>query len=253
MLDRFDTSSTEPRSARGWASGLRRRFVRSYFAVEALSWTATAYLSLVRATGRLIIEGDTLETRFTRDAPLIATTWHSEAFLLPALRPPNRSIDVMVSRANDGEVFSHTLRSFGFGIVRGSGSTDPTRIHEKGSVAGFRSLMTSLKNGRNVFLTADFDARTRGTVSPGVIALARLSQRPIVPVIAVASNHTRLGSWDRTALGLPFSRIVAMTGDPIVVPRHATERDLEELRLAVEGALTALTERAYAIAGRRRG
>ena len=159
----------------------------------------------------------------------------------------------MVSRAGDGEVISRTLRKFGSGAVRGSGATDPSRMFEKGSVAAFRGVKAALDNQHSVVLTADFDAKTRGTVSPGVIALARLSQRPIVPAVVVTSNRLRLGSWDRTALNLPFSRIVFVHADPILVPRRAAENELEEKRLEVVRALNAITARAYAIADRRRG
>jgi len=253
MIDRFDTSLSKPRGARGRASALRRRFVRSGFAYAVLSSTATAYLRFVRATSRLIVEPTSVETLFTSHAPFVATTWHSEAFLLPLLRPPAFAVDAMASRAGDGEIISRSLHKFGFGTVRGSGASERSRMFEKGSVSAFRALKAALDRQHTVFLTADFDARTHGTVSPGVVALARLAQRPIVPMIAVTSNRVRLGSWDRMAFGLPFSRMVAMYADPIPVPRRASESELEEKRLEVERALTAITERAYAIADRRRG
>lgn len=253
MDDRLDTSLAKPRRTRGWASSLRRRFVRSEFAYEVLSSTATNYLRLVRATGRLTTEPTSAEVLFERHAPFIATTWHSEAFLLPLLRPRAYPVDVMVSRARDGELISRSLRKLGCGTVRGSGAGDPARMFEKGSVAAFRGLKGALDAGHSVVLTADFNATTHGTVSPGVVALARLAQRPIVPMVVVTSRRMRLGSWDRTALNLPFSRIVFVYAEPILVPRRATEAVLEDKRLEVEHALTAMTERAYALVDARRG
>ncbi len=253
MDDHFDPPLTQPRSTRGWASSLRRRFLRSDFTYEVVSSLLAAYLRTIWATSRLTVEPDSPEAVFDRHAPLISTTWHSEAFLLPLTRPRNTAVDVMVSRAGDGEIIGRTLRKLGCGTVRGSGATDRTRMFEKGAVAAFRGLKTSLDNGHSVVLTADFDARTHGTVSPGVIALARLSQRPIIPAVIVSSNRFRLGSWDRTVFNLPFSRIAFVHGDPVTVPRRASEAELEEKRLEVERALIAITARAYAIADRRRG
>ena len=43
------------------------------------------------------------------NAPLIITTWHREAFLLPLLGRAATPVDVMVSRAGDGEIISRTL------------------------------------------------------------------------------------------------------------------------------------------------
>ena len=253
MDDHSNTSLVQPQGARRWTSSLRRRFVRSEFAYEFLSSTAAAYLRLVWATSRLTVEPTSSEVLFDRHAPLIATTWHSEAFLLPLLRPRAHPVDVMVSRAGDGELISRSLHKLGCGTVRGSGSTDPARMFQKGSVAAFRGLKAALDNRHSVLLTADFNASTRGTVSPGVVALARVSQRPIVPLVVVTSNRLRLGSWDRTALNLPFSRIVFVYADPILVPRRATESEAEDKRLEVERALIAITAHAHAIADRRRG
>ncbi len=253
MDERPDTAGVKPRPARGWASTLRRRFLRSNFAYEVVSSALATYLHTVWATSRLTSEPMSSEAIFERHAPLIATTWHREAFLLPLLRPRGRAVDVMVSRAGDGEIIGRTLRRLGCGIVRGSGATDRSRMFEKGAVAAFRGLKASLDGGRSVVLTADFDPRTHGKVSPGVIALARLTQRPIVPAVVVTSNRFHLGSWDRTVFNLPFGRAAFVHADPITVPRRATESELEDKRLEVERALIAVTERAYAIADRRHG
>ncbi len=232
---------------------MRRRLLRSNFAYEVVSSALTAYLRLVWATGRLTCEPTTAEAVFDSHAPLISTTWHSEAFLLPLLRPRDRPADVMVSRAGEGEIIGRVLRKLGNGIVRGAGASNRSRMFEKGSVAAFRGLKAAVDSGHSVVLTADFDAATRGKVSPGVIALARLTQRPIIPAIVVSSNRFRIRSWDRTVFNLPFSRIAFVHGDPVFVPRHASESALEEKRLEVERALNAVTARAYAIADRRHG
>jgi lysophospholipid acyltransferase (LPLAT)-like uncharacterized protein len=195
MEDRLDTSLIQPRSRRGWASSLRRRFLYSEFAYGVLSSTVTAYLRTVWATSRLTAEPTSFEPVFERHAPLIAVTWHSEAFLLPLLRPRAYPVDVIVSRASVGEIISRTLHKLGCGTVRGSGATDRVRMFENGAVAAFRGLKAALDSGHSVGMTADFDARTHGTVSPGVIALARLSQRPIIPAVVVSSNRFRVRTW----------------------------------------------------------
>ena len=132
--------------------------------------------------------------------------------------------------------------------MRGAGATDRVHMFENGAVAAFRGLKAALDRGHSVGMTADFDARTHGTVSPGVIALARLSQRPIIPAVVVSSNRFRVRTWDRAAFSLPFGRNAFVHAGPIWVPRRATESELEDKRLEVERALKAITARAYAIA-----
>ena len=253
MEDRPDTSLIQPRSRRGWASSLRGRFVRSEVAYEVLASAVTAYLRTVWATSRLTAEPTSFEPVFERHAPLIAVTWHSEAFLLPLLRPRACPVDVIVSRASVGEIVSRALHKLGCGTVRGSGATDRVHMFEKGAVAAFRGLKAALDSGHSVGMTADFDARTHGTVSPGVIALARLSQRPIIPAVVATSNRFHVRTWDRAAFNLPFGRAAFVHAGPIWVSRRATESELEDKRLEVERALNAIGARAYAIADRLHG
>ncbi len=253
MVERPDAHRIRPRRTRGWASTLRRRFLRSNFAYEAVSSTVTAYLHLVWATSRLISEPTGSQAVFDSNAPMIITTWHREAFLLPLLRAREYAVDVLASRAGEGEIISRTLKKLGCGTVRGAAATDRSRMFEKGSVAAFRGLKASIDAGHSVVMTADYDRKSHGTVSPGIVALARLTQRPIIPAVVVTHNRFHLRSWDRTAFNLPFGRAAFVHAGPIMVPRRATESELEEKRLEVERTLHAIAERAYVIADRRHG
>jgi lysophospholipid acyltransferase (LPLAT)-like uncharacterized protein len=85
-------------------------------------------------------------------------------------------------------------------------------------------------------------------VGPGIIRLARDSGRAIYPVALASSRRKVIDNWDRSTVNLPFSLIAGVVGDPVRVSANATEADLEEARRALEAALNAATERAYAIA-----
>ena len=247
------TSLGQPRRRRSLSSTLRRRLLRSHFAYEMVSSAVTAYLRLVWASSRLTSEPTPSLPIFDDNAPMIITTWHREAFLLPLLRAPGYPVDVLVSRAGDGEIISRSLQKLGCGTVRGAASSDRTRMFEKGGVAAFRALKASIDSGHSVVMTADFDRRSHGTVSPGIVALARLTQRPIIPAVIVTRNRFHVGSWDRSAVNLPFGRAVFVHAGPITVPRRAAKDELEQKRLEVEHALIEITARAYALADRRHG
>jgi lysophospholipid acyltransferase (LPLAT)-like uncharacterized protein len=124
-------------------------------------------------------------------------------------------------------------------------------MHQKGAVAGFRGMLEALSQGRSVALTADFLKDARRKVGPGVVALARLSGRPIVPVAFVSSRRREVGSsWDRTTISLPFGRAVCVIGDPVWVAASADDAALESARAAVEARLNMANERATALADR---
>jgi lysophospholipid acyltransferase (LPLAT)-like uncharacterized protein len=98
-------------------------------------------------------------------------------------------------------------------------------------------------------LTADVPKVSR-VAGLGIIKLASATGRPIFPVALATSRRKVLDNWDRSAINLPFSRGATVVGDPIRVPADAGPEALEHARSALEQALNAATERAYAIADR---
>jgi len=77
-----------------------------------------------------------------------------------------------------------------------------------------------------------------------VIAVARFTGLPIVPVGFSASPARRLRTWDRTLVPGFFSKGLFLYGEPIVVPRESDEPAQERCRLALEAELNRVTDAA---------
>lgn len=247
-----DDEEPLPRDRRGNVTA-GARFKRSTFGENVLATLFAAGVRLVHATNRITYEPATDEKTFDKYAPFIAASWHGQSFMIPMLRPPSRPADVLVSRHAEADLIANMLVRLGCGVIRGSGAYDAARMYEKGAVAGFRGMKTSLDQGRTVGVTADFLRNARRKVSPGIIALARLSGRPIIPTVFASSRRYEMSSWDRITICLPFGRSACIFGDPITVPADADSELLEAKRVELEAALNAATDRAYAIVDRRRG
>jgi lysophospholipid acyltransferase (LPLAT)-like uncharacterized protein len=241
-----------PRSRRGRIK-LGARFKQSPVGVNALASVFSVSLRFVYATSRMVFEPRSSEAIFAEHSPFIATCWHGQSFMLPLVRPRSQPADVLVSRNREADLIAAVLSRLGCGIIRGSGAHDPARMFEKGAIAGFRAMKMSLEEGRTVGVTADFLRNARRKVSPGIVALARVSGRPIVPAAFASSLRTELESWDRTTLSLPFGRTACVFAEPILVPATADDDLLEDKRMEVERALNAASDRAYAIVDRTGG
>ena len=95
-------------------------------------------------------------------------------------------------------------------------------------------------------MIADIPKGTPRQAGLGIVTLAKLSGRPVIPVAVATSRRKVLErSWDKSTINLPFGRGAVVIGDPIRVPRDAGEVELEEKRRAVTEALNGATERAY--------
>ena len=111
-------------------------------------------------------------------------------------------------------------------------------------------MLRALDSGEMVVMTADIPKIAR-RCGEGIVTLARLSGRPIVPVAVVTSRRIDFESWDRASLGLPFGRGAMVIGNPVWVAREADPAAIEHARQAVETGLDGVHARAYDLVGSR--
>jgi lysophospholipid acyltransferase (LPLAT)-like uncharacterized protein len=226
-----------------------RRISRTKAAQEAAGFLFASYLKLVKRTNRSIIEPPDAYARMDPLLPVILAMWHGQHFMVPlALRAQDRATS-LVSRSSDGELNAIVLRHLGIDAVRGSGARGRNFL-EKGGVVAFEGLLQALAEGKVVGLTADVPKIAR-VCGKGVVTLAQLSGRPIVPIAIVTSRRIDFTSWDRASLGLPFGRSAVVVGDPVHVAAEADDAARETARRAIEVELDRVHERAYALVGSR--
>jgi lysophospholipid acyltransferase (LPLAT)-like uncharacterized protein len=211
--------------------------------------TLAAWLRVVHATSRFVSLPEDLYAPIRGEYPYIVAMWHGQHFLVPFMRREGHSFKVLISRHGDGEINAVAVTRLGLGLVRGSGGK-AKRQHRRGGPAALRGLLATLEDGSSVGLTADIP-RTGGIAGPGIVTLARLSGRPIVPVAVATSNMVRLSTWDRATLNLPFSRGAFVVGDLVRVPADADAAVIEGKRRELESALDEAHRRAYGLVGRR--
>ena len=184
---------------------------------------------------------------------MIVAIWHGQHFLIPAYYPSPRKLVAMVSKSADAEMNALVLERFGMEAVRGSGGRAPARHMDKGGAKALVALKRALAAGKNVAMIADIPHGTPREAGLGIVLLARLSGRPIVPV-AVATSRRRVleKSWDKSTINLPFGRSALGFGPMVRVPADADEALMEAKRWEVTAALDAATEAAYGLVDRSR-
>ena len=224
-----------------------KRIVRSRAVQESLGFLVAGYLKLVQRTNRFIMEPADAYDRI--EMPVIAAMWHGQHFMIHFAKRPQDRAASLVSRSPDGEFNAIALRHLGVRAIRGSGARGRD-IRKKGGVQAMRAMLRALDDGEMVVLTADIPKISR-VCGEGIVTLAQLSGRPIVPVAVVTSRRIDFNSWDKASIGLPFGRGAMVLGDPIPVPRDADAQTLEALRRQVERELDAVHARAYALVGSR--
>jgi lysophospholipid acyltransferase (LPLAT)-like uncharacterized protein len=227
------------------------QLLKSPLVQEIAGRSLAGYLKLVRAMTRFTHEpADTLE-RIRPELPLIFAMWHGQHIMIPFARPDWMRACSLASRHGDGGINAIALRELGIGAIRGSGALG-RKVREKGGAGAFLAMVKRLSGGETMVLTADIPKRAR-ICGPGIVQLARISGRPVLPVAVVTRWRWDINSWDKASIGLPvpFNKGAIVVGDPIYVARDVTDEQAEAARLAIEQSLDEVHARAYAIIGQR--
>jgi len=172
--------------------------------------------------------------------PVIFCTWHNRLALSLHVfknyvqrRQPSRRLAALVSASKDGGLLARVLELYGVEPVRGSSSRrGPQALLE---------LTSCSERGLDLAITPDGPRGPCYIVQDGVMALAQLTGRAIVPVSYHLSWKWRLKSWDRFQVPLPFTRCVAELGKPLRVPREISAGERDELRRQLEEQMKAMT------------
>ncbi|HEX2062656.1 MAG TPA: lysophospholipid acyltransferase family protein [Thermoanaerobaculia bacterium] len=162
----------------------------------------------------------------------IVVFWHAHLLLMLHCRF-RKPIVVMSSQHRDAEYIVRVYERYGVECVRGSST--------RGGSAALRAFIQKARNGRNLVFTPDGPKGPARIVKEGVIAAARMTGLPLVPVAFAAKKKKLLRSWDRMVVPYPFSKVLFLYGAPMHVPRDG---DVEEWREKVERVMNELADEA---------
>lgn len=230
-----------------WINRLGKKISNSDAAAVIFSGIGVGYLELVYWTNRFVVDPGNALNLALPEQPVILAVWHGQHILLPALRI-NMPASVMISRSLDGEITARIAKAYGSKAIRASGGRDQRKNLEKGGMRGFLEMVEALNRGENVVQTADIPKGTPRRVGNGIIRLAAITGRPIIP-LAVASSRrfTFSNAWDRASLSLPFGRSAICMGSIIHVSEKRDQQ--EESRVGLENEMKRITSKAYNMVG----
>lgn len=154
--------------------------IKSFLMVNVLPPLIFAFLCLLRFTLRIkhvnnqnVIEG------WERGENFIFCFWHGRLLMMPFANSRGKA-KVLISRHRDGELIARVMAFFRLGSIRGS--------FRKGTVSSIREIITNLREGCDVAITPDGPKGPRNKVKDGIVELARLTGKSIVPITYGASK-----------------------------------------------------------------
>ena len=149
---------------------------------------------------------ENISSFWQQDERVIIPFWHDQ-LLLMVFGYPGKGAKLLISVSKDGELLARTMKYFQQETVRGSSS--------RGGRAAFREMLNLCKEDADLVLTPDGPKGPRHELKDGVVQLARMSKRAVVPLAFACSRGHRFASWDRFLFPYPFSRGVYAFGEPV--------------------------------------
>ena len=243
----------KPRRLKNAWRRIRKPLAESRLFKAALTELLAGALRFVRLTNPTVKGSvSTMTSEWAEKEPAILALWHGQHILAPAFYPSGRKLVAMVSKSADAELNAKVLERFGVATVRGSGGRAGAHNTDKGGARALLQLKKALEAGSNVCMIADIPHGKPREAGEGIILLARISGRPIIPAAIATSRRKVLDkSWDKTTINLPFGRGVLHFGRPIQVPPDADAGTMESRRLELTEALNETFEEAYRMVGAR--
>lgn len=209
--------------------------------LERIRW------SLVGKVGRIILWLWTRSCRMTvlgkdeyqklrnQGCPVIFLVWHGRIFLVPYFFR-KRGIRPLISPSQDGEIAARIMSGWGYHLIRGSSS------HV--IIKAWNQMKETLRQGGEVLIVPDGPRGPNRQLKLGGIKLAQETGAHLVPFTFSASKKKFLHSWDHFLMFPPFSKIVAIYGQPLVVSPSLKEDELDEERKRIQELMIALDQKA---------
>ena len=114
----------------------------------------------------------------------------------------------------------------------------PGKIKNKGGFIAAKQILSSLKNNVCVGIAPDGPRGPRHEVSDGIINIARMSNKKIVPVALGFNSKWTLNTWDKFIVPKFFSKINIAWGEPIEVDNE----DNSQYQILLKNKLDLLTK-----------
>ena len=165
--------------------------------------------------------------------PVIILIWHGRIFFAPYFFR-RRGIMPLVSPSEDGEIIAQIVTRWGYKALRGSSSHS--------IIKAWNEMKKELENGGELIIVPDGPRGPGRKMKPGAVKLAKETGAYLVPFTFSSSKRKTLKSWDSFLIPKPFTRFVAIYGNPIFVESNLNKEELKIKRQEVEESMLELDQ-----------
>ncbi len=126
-----------------------------------------------------VVGGEVIDELYRNNQRGIIAFWHGQQLMMP-LAYRGRGASILISHHRDGELIARIMNRFHFQAIRGSTT--------RGGTKALRQLLDVSRKGRDLVLTPDGPKGPPQKIQMGVLYLAKMARRPILPLTFACSK-----------------------------------------------------------------
>lgn len=167
--------------------------------------------------------------------PVIILIWHGRIFFAPYFFR-RRGIMPLVSPSEDGEIIAQIITRWGYKALRGSSSHS--------IIKAWHEMKRELEKGGELIIVPDGPRGPGRKMKLGAVKLAKETGAYLVPFTFSSRKRKTLKSWDSFLIPRPFTRFVAIYGNPISVESNLNNKEMKGKCKEVEEYMIELDQKA---------
>jgi len=208
----------------------KRRF--THILLKPLLWVV---VNLLWASCRKKIIGQgNMDQVLSGGKPVIPCYWHQQQlfcgwYMLQQIKQ-GMKVGFLISPSVDGEIPAKIVAAKGAQVIRGSST-------RTGAQALRDMYQLISRDGVSPVTTPDGPTGPIFGFKPGTAMLSRLTGAPMLPMACAAKSAWYFGSWDKFMLPKPFTRVVIVVGEPVMVDPQQSTKDLAPVQAQMETAI----------------
>ena len=215
-----------------------KNILNNFLIKQIISLIGIVYILLTYYTSKITFSNQSkINLLSKKNENFIYAFWHDQLLMCPFTWKNDLDILVLISKHKDGDIISKVISYLGFKTIRGS-TNKPGKIKSKGGFIAAKKILSSLKNNICVGIAPDGPRGPRHEVAEGIINIARISNKKIIPVALGFKSKWTLNTWDKFIVPKFFSRMNVSWGEPIEIQ----DEDNVKYQILLKKELDSLTK-----------
>lgn len=187
-------------------------------------------------TVRIKVENfDVIKNLEQENKNYVVAFWHS-SMLIGWFLQKNKNFAALVSQSKDGDVLASILEKWKFHVVRGSSN--------KGGSEALDLMISLTKENYRLAITPDGPTGPIYKMKPGAVIVAYRSQIPLILLGIGIKKKWILKSWDNFEIPKPFSKIIAIYSEEILIEPQLSREEISKKIEEIEKQLNELQTKA---------